>query len=61
MSKFINFQSVKVLTGKYAGMAGSVVECHDTHGRVKLEIQGVQDDVAVNKMVWFKFEQVEIL
>lgn len=61
MSKFINFQSVKVLTGKYAGMAGSVVECRDALGRVKLEIQGVQDDVAVNKMVWFKFEQVEIL
>lgn len=61
MSRFRGFQSIKVLTGKYEGLVGSVVECRDDTEMVKVEIQGMQNDLLINKTGWFKFVQVEEL
>ncbi len=60
-NRFRRFQSVKILTGKYAGLAGSVLECRDGTSMVKLEIQGTLNDVVIDEAVWLKFEQVDAL
>lgn len=60
-NRFRRFQSVKILTGKYAGLAGSVLECRDSTSMVKVEIQGMLNDVVIDEVVWLKFEQVDAL
>jgi transcription antitermination factor NusG len=53
-------KSVKILTGKYAGLAG-VVEKMGENGSVKVHIEGVANDEPVNATVWLKAAQWEAL
>jgi hypothetical protein len=52
-------KSVKILTGKYAGLA-IVVEKMGENGSVKVHIEGVANDGPINVTVWIKAAQREV-
>lgn len=53
-------QSLKIKTGKFAGLTGTVMECNEDEQKVLLEIKGVSNDVSIDETRWFNFQQVEL-
>lgn len=61
MSKFYVHSSVKILTGKYAGLVGAVIHADDEKQSIKVLFQGTFNDAPIDKEVAFKYAQVEAL
>lgn len=57
----MNGQTVKILTGKYQGGAGVVLEDREETGMVKVSISGFINGEPVNGEFWLKKSQVELL
>lgn len=53
-------KSVKILTGKYAGLVGVVEEVRE-NGQVRVNIQGVANGQPINALVWLKAAQLEVI
>lgn len=61
MSNFRIHNAVKVLTGKYAGLVGSVTKINQEKKTVKVLFQGSFNNEVIDTEVYFKFEQLEAL
>lgn len=51
---------VKILTGKYAGAVGVVIEWRE-NGAVHVRISGLVNGEPVDGDIWFKKSQLEVL